>query len=50
MVGVMAMFARQPLPAATLDAMAFVAKEIGLGIERKQVSRTDSVSSRSGCG
>ena len=39
-VGVMAMFARHPLSAATLDTMALVAKEIGLGIERKQGQAT----------
>src|SRR5579859_5167899 len=36
LVGVMAMFSRQPLSEATLDAMASVAKAIGLGIERKR--------------
>jgi PAS domain S-box-containing protein len=35
-VGVMAMFARHPLTESTLDAMASVANEIGLGVERKQ--------------
>ena len=35
MVGVMAMFARQPLSETTLDAMASVADEIAVGIERK---------------
>ncbi len=34
-VGVMAMFARQPLSAATLQAMSSVANSIALGIERK---------------
>ena len=36
LVGVMAMFARHPLTESTLDAMASVANEIGLGVERKQ--------------
>ena len=35
LVGVMAMFARRPLSETTLDAMASVADEIALGIERK---------------
>ena len=35
LVGVMAMFARQPLSEATLEAMASVADEIAVGIERK---------------
>ena len=35
LVGVMAMFARQPLSETTLDAMASVADEIAVGIERK---------------
>ncbi|HJT77788.1 MAG TPA: PAS domain S-box protein, partial [Gemmataceae bacterium] len=35
LVGVMAMFARQPLSEATLEAMASVADEIAIGIERK---------------
>jgi len=36
LVGVMAMFARQLLSAATLDAMASIANGIALGIERKR--------------
>ena len=36
LVGVMALFARHALSEATLEAMASVANEIGLGIERKQ--------------
>ena len=36
LVGVMAMFARRPLSAATLEAMASVANEIGLGVQRKE--------------
>jgi PAS domain S-box-containing protein len=36
LVGVMAMFARQPLSEATLEAMASVANSIALGIERKR--------------
>ena len=35
LVGVMAMFARHPLTEATLEAMASVADEIAVGIERK---------------
>ena len=35
LVGVMAMFARQTLSEATLEAMASVADEIAVGIERK---------------
>ena len=35
LVGVMAMFARQPLSETTLEAMASVADEIAIGIERK---------------
>ena len=35
LVGVMAMFARQPLSETTLDAMASVADEIAVGVERK---------------
>ena len=35
LVGVMAMFARQPLSEAALEAMASVADEIAVGIERK---------------
>jgi PAS domain S-box-containing protein len=34
LMGVMAMFARQPMSAATLEAMAAVANQIALGIER----------------
>ena len=34
LMGVMAMFARQPLSAATLEAMAAVTNQIALGIER----------------
>src|SRR5262249_4783501 len=34
--GVMAMFARQPLSQATLDALASVANGVALGIERKR--------------
>lgn len=36
LLGVMAMFARQPLSAATLNALSFVANELALGIKRKQ--------------
>ena len=36
LVGVMAMFARHPLPESTLDAMGAVANQIALGIQRKQ--------------
>lgn len=36
LVGVMAMFARQPLSEATLDTLALVADAIAHGIERKQ--------------
>jgi PAS domain S-box-containing protein len=35
-IGVMAMFARQPLPEATLEMLASVADEIAVGIERKR--------------
>ena len=38
-VGVMALFARHPLTAATLQAMAAVADGIAIGIERKQAER-----------
>lgn len=37
LVGVMAMFARHPIPKATLDALASVSDEIALGIEHKRV-------------
>ncbi len=37
LVGVMAMFARSPLPATTLNALGSVATEIALGINRIQV-------------
>ena len=37
LVGVMAMFARQPLSDATLTAMASAARGIALGIERKEM-------------
>lgn len=36
LLGVMAMFARQPLPEDTLDVLASVANVIALGIERKR--------------
>lgn len=36
LVGVMATFARQPLPETTLDVLESVADEIALGIERKR--------------
>jgi PAS domain S-box-containing protein len=36
LVGVMAMFARQPLPDSTLTVLASVANEIALGIKRKR--------------
>jgi PAS domain S-box-containing protein len=39
LVGVMAMFARQPLSEATLQAMASVANGIALGVERKRAER-----------
>ena len=48
LVGVMAMFARQPLSEATLDAMAAVADGIALGVERKR-AESNCGSSRSGC-
>lgn len=35
-VGVMALFARHPLPEATLQTMGAIANEIALGIQRKQ--------------
>ncbi len=38
LVGVMAIFARQLLPEATLEAMTSVASAIGLGIQRKQAT------------
>jgi PAS domain S-box-containing protein len=38
-VGVMALFARHPLTAAALQAMAAVADSIAMGIERKQAER-----------
>ncbi|HEY0754446.1 MAG TPA: ATP-binding protein [Ktedonobacteraceae bacterium] len=37
LVGVMALFARKPLSAATLDAMASIANAVALGIEHKQL-------------
>ncbi|MEP0869626.1 PAS domain-containing protein [Trichocoleus desertorum AS-A10] len=36
LLGVIALFARQPLSTSTLDALAFVAQEVALGIKRKQ--------------
>jgi PAS domain S-box-containing protein len=36
LLGVIAMFARQPLTDSTLDALAFVSQEIALGVKRKQ--------------
>ncbi len=36
LVGVLAMFARRPLAAYTLEAMSGVAKQVALGIERKR--------------
>ena len=39
LVGVMTMFARQPVTQATFNALASVADEIALGIERKQVEQ-----------
>jgi PAS domain S-box-containing protein len=39
LVGVMTIFARQPLTQATFNALTFVADEIALGIERKQVEQ-----------
>lgn len=39
LVGVMSVFARQPLTQTTFDALTFVADEIALGIERKQVEQ-----------
>ncbi len=36
LIGVMAMFSRETLSAQTLDAMALVAKHLGIGIERKR--------------
>nr|WP_290227775.1 PAS domain-containing protein [Trichocoleus desertorum] len=36
LLGVMAMFTRQPLRPSTLDALAFVSQEVALGIKRKQ--------------
>ena len=38
-VGVMAMFARQPLPEITLTALATIADQIAVGIERQQSDR-----------
>ena len=39
LVGVMAMFARKPLSNATLEAMASIADEVALGIERKSAEQ-----------
>ncbi len=39
LVGVMTMFARQPIAEVTFNALASVADEIALGIERKQVEQ-----------
>ncbi len=39
LVGVMAMFARQPLSPHILDAMAAVANEVAVGIERKRAEQ-----------
>ncbi len=39
LVGVMAMFARRPLTQSTLDALASVADEVSLGIERKRAEK-----------
>jgi len=36
LVGVMAMFAREPLSEAVLDALGAVSREVGLGVARKQ--------------
>ncbi|MBD2094954.1 PAS domain-containing protein [Trichocoleus sp. FACHB-591] len=36
LLGVIALFARQSLSTSTLDALAFVAQEVALGIKRKQ--------------
>jgi PAS domain S-box-containing protein len=40
LVGVVAMFARQPLPEITLNALASIADEIALGIERKRTEES----------
>ncbi|MFQ5956723.1 MAG: diguanylate cyclase domain-containing protein [Candidatus Brocadiales bacterium] len=40
LVGVMAMFAREPLAEYTIEALASVADEIAVGIERKQAEET----------
>lgn len=42
LVGVMAMFAREPLTKATLEAMASVSNGIALGIERKRVAEQEA--------
>jgi serine phosphatase RsbU (regulator of sigma subunit)/putative methionine-R-sulfoxide reductase with GAF domain len=39
LVGVMAMFARRPLSGATLEAMASVANEVAVGVERLQADQ-----------
>jgi PAS domain S-box-containing protein len=36
LIGVIAMFARQPIPESHFDALAFAAREMALGIKRKQ--------------
>lgn len=36
LVGVIAMFARQPIPASHFEALGFAAREMALGIKRKQ--------------
>ena len=48
LVGVMAMFARQPLSEATLGAMASVADSIALGIDRKRAAQRFG-NSKNGC-
>jgi PAS domain S-box-containing protein len=40
LVGVMALFARQPLSTATLNSLAVVANDIALGIERQHAEQT----------
>jgi PAS domain S-box-containing protein len=37
LLGVIAMFARQPIPTSTFEALGFAASQIALGIRRKQV-------------
>ncbi|NJR51598.1 MAG: GAF domain-containing sensor histidine kinase [Leptolyngbyaceae cyanobacterium CSU_1_3] len=39
LLGVLAMFSQQPLPASVLDTLSFIANEIALGIERQQTAQ-----------